>query len=418
MQKKLKQFLLYLLLCSAFFSHAQIQYEVNPPSYIRSIVFKSTNEGDQFPIIRQGERISLTFDDLTAAENDYYYKIIHCNYDWTPSKLLKQQYLRGLDNQRIIDYYNSYNTLQPFSHYTLNLPNNLTGFTITGNYMIEIYDNRDNLVFSRRFIIYKDLVNVGAVVKRSRDLSTINTHQRLEFVVNTGGANLVNPQQEVKVTLMQNYYWPGAINDIRPQFFSGNQLIYRYDREVAFVGGNEYIFFDTKDLRTASNGVYRVELEDLYHHYLFTDRDRTDLAYTYNPDVNGDFQVRNLDVQDVSTESDYTRVHFSFEYNNRIGLDKVYVFGKFNNYELGEENLLKFNDANKMLETDILLKQGFYNYKYVVVNEQGDINFHKLSGNHFQTENQYLIIVYYRDFGGMYDSIIGIGTANSATISN
>ncbi|WP_340203006.1 DUF5103 domain-containing protein [Ascidiimonas sp. W6] len=397
---------------------SQVLTEVIEPEEIRSIIFKSKNEGDQFPILKLGDQLTLEFDDLTANENDYYYKIIHCNFDWTPSDLMKQQYLEGIDNQRIITYQNSYNTLQPYSHYTLTLPNRYSKLKITGNYMLSIYNRFDELLFSRKFILYKDAVSVGSIIKRARDLNSINSSQRIQFTINSNGFELVNPQQEVKVAILQNYYWPSAITNLKPQFYSGNQLIYKYDKEASFNGQNEYLFFDTKEIRASNSGINKIQLNKLYEHFLFRDRSRNNLAYTFYPDINGDFFVQILDVEDPNTEADYSIVHFALEYNESIGLNQVYVFGKFNNYALTEENKLKFNEENAMLETDILMKQGVYNYKYVVKNEKGEVNTYAISGNHFETENQYLIIVYYRNFGDMYDSIIGIGTASSINISN
>ncbi|NER12420.1 DUF5103 domain-containing protein [Leptobacterium flavescens] len=410
--------LIFVFLCFATVLNAQVEYEISPPDHIRSIVFKSANEGDLFPIVKIGESFTLSFDDITASEADYYYKIVHCNYDWTPSNLSKMQYLNGLDNQRIQNYQNSYNTLQPYSNYQLSFPNSLTRLKLTGNYVLKIYNSSDELQFSRRFVIYRDAVNVGAYLKRSRDLNTIYSKQVVQFTINSSGFQLVNPQKEVKVAILQNHYWPGAITGVRPQFFSGNQLIYKYDKETSFDGGNEFLFYDNKEIRTASNGVFSVELDDLYNHYLYTAKNRSDFQYTFNPDVNGDFVVRTLEGEDNDTEADYAQVHFSLEYDNSIGLDKVYVFGKFNNFELNEENELKLNVETGLLETTMLLKQGFYNYKFVVVNENGEIDYNRISGNHYQTENNYTVIVYYRNFGDRYDSVIGIGSASSVNISN
>ena len=418
MRKNIKLILTISLFSGIFLSHSQVLEEIAPPKEIRSIVFKSKNEGDQFPIVKIGEKITLEFDDLTANENDYYYRITHCNFDWTPSDLLKQQYMDGIDNQRIITYQNSYNTLQPYSHYTLTLPNRYSDFKITGNYMLSIYNKYDELLFSRRFVIYKDAVSIGTIVKRARDLNSINTDQRIQFTINSGGFELVNPHQEVKVTILQNYNWKGAITNLKPQFYSGNQLIYKYDKEASFEGGNEYLFFDTKEIRVSNSGINRIQLNNIYEHFLFRDRKRSNIQYTYYPDINGDFFIQILDVEDPATEADYSKIHFSLEYDESIGLNSVYVYGKFNNYELSEENKLSFNEKNGMLETEMLFKQGVYNYKFVMVNDKGKLNLHAISGNHFQTENQYLIIVYYRNFGDMYDSIIGIGNATSINISN
>jgi len=281
--------LLFLLCFQGIF--AQEQEEVNPPSNIKSIVFRGPTE-DQFPVIKLGESIFLEFDDLLANEQDYYYKIVHCDYDWTPSKLLKSQFLKGIDNQRIINYENSYSTLETYSNYQLTIPNNNVSLKVSGNYVLEIYNNRYELQFSRRFIVFKDIVKVGATVKRSRDFEFLNEKQVVQFSINSGNFRLVNPKKEVKVAILQNYHWPTVITNIAPQFTLGNELVYKYDQETSFFGGNEYLLFD-KNIRT-----------------------------------------------------------------NAVG------------------------------------------------------------GNFHFTENNYLILVYYRNFGDMYDSIIGVGSTNSRTISN
>ena len=122
--------------------------------------------------------------------------------------------------------------------------------------------------------------------------------------------------------------------------------------------------------------------------------------------------------EDVSREAEYSKVHFSLPYSNLIGLDDVYVIGKLNNYALSEENKMTFNEESGKFEVTLPIKQGFYNYKYVVQREDGTLEPNLVSGNFHFTENNYLILVYYRDFGEMYDSIIGIGSVNSQNISN
>ncbi|MAU27408.1 MAG: DUF5103 domain-containing protein [Muricauda sp.] len=405
------------LLFFSFSVVGQVKEEVNPPPHIKTIIFKGPTE-DQFPVVQLGERIVLEFDDLSASEQDYYYKIVHCDYDWTPSQLLKSQYLDGTDNQRIIDYENSYNTLQPYSNYRLTIPNGEVRLKASGNYVLEIYNMYNELQFSRRFVVYQDLVQVGATVKRSRDFDYINEKQVVQFTINTSGFQVVNPKKEIKVAIIQNHYWPTAIYNVQPQFTIGNKLVYKYDKETSFFGGNEFLNFDTKDLRAPSFAIARIEFKELYHHYLFTNQYRYDQPYTYFPDINGDFLVRTLQGDNVSREAEYSEVHFSLPYSNVIGLNEVYVVGKFNNYDIGEENKMAFNEDTGNLELTYPIKQGFYNYKYVVKNDNGELDFNLVSGNFHFTENNYLILVYYRNFGDLYDSIIGIGTANSRDISN
>ncbi len=406
------------ILC-LFFLHnlvAQVQEEVNPPENIKSIIFKGPTE-DQFPIIKIGEPIYLEFDDLLANEQDYYYQITHCDYDWTKSALLKSQYLDGVDNQRIINYENSYTTLETYSNYQLTIPNDNVRLEVTGNYLLEIYNSSYELQFSRRFVVYKDLVNVGATIKRSRDFNFLNEKQVVQFSIISPNLRLINPKKEVKVAILQNYYWPNAIYNIQPQYTLGNELVYKYDQETAFFGGNEFLLFDTSDLRAPSSQISRIDVTELYNHYLFSDEYRYDDPYTYFPDINGDFVIRTLQGDNASREAEYTNVHFSFPYSELIALDEAYVFGRFNNYALMEENKMIYNVENGMMETTIKMKQGFYNYKYVLKNGE-NIKLNSVGGNFHFTENNYLILVYYRNFGDMYDSLIGVGSANSRNITN
>lgn len=414
MRDSVKILVMFLLTSGVF---AQVQEEIDPPENIKTIIFKGPT-ADQFPVVQLGESMTLQFDDLTAKEQDYYYKIVHCNYDWTPSQLLKSQYLSGFDNQRIIDYENSYTTLQPYSNYRLTIPNENVGLKVSGNYVLEIYNSFGDIQFSRRFVVYRDAVTVGGVVKRSRDFNYLNEKQVVQFNINTGSFPVINPKREVKVAILQNYYWPTARYNVKPQFTIGTELVYKYDKETSFFGGNEFLNFDTKDLRSPTFAISRVEYGQVYNHYLFTNEYRFDKPYTYYPDINGDFVIRTMQGEDVSREAEYTKVHFSLPYSDIVGLDQVYVTGKFNNYALTEENKMTFNEESGKFELTLMMKQGFYNYKYVVKHDDGTIEPNLISGNFHFTENNYLILVYYRDFGDLYDSIIGIGSVDSRTISN
>ncbi len=414
----MKQLLILLIFFCVFFSvNSQAITEKNPPDHIKSILFKGNTE-DQFPIVELGESIHLEFDDLNATEEDYYYKIVHCNYDWTPSNLLKSQYLSGMDNLRITEYENSYNTLQAYSNYSLSIPNNNISLKISGNYVLEIYNEYNKLQFSRRFLIYKNLVNVGVMTKRTRDFNFLNEKQVVQFSIKTGNFQLINPKKEVKIALLQNYHWPSAIYNIKPQYILGKELLYKYDTETSFFGGNEFLNFDTKDLRATSTAIAKIKLEGIYNHYLHIDTERATEPYTYFPDINGNFVIATQQGEDRSREAEYTNIHFKLPYTETIGLNEVYVFGKFNNYTLSKENKMTYNNLTGNLETTIKLKQGFYNYKYALITNNGKIDLNVISGNFHFTENNYLVLVYYRNFGDQYDSLIGVGTGNSINITN
>ncbi|MEW4924301.1 type IX secretion system plug protein domain-containing protein [Algibacter sp. 2305UL17-15] len=399
-------------------AQAQVE-EVNPPDYIKTVTFKGTNSDlGELPILKLGETFYLEFDALVADEPDFYYKIEHYDYDWKESVLVRTEFLLGVDNFRIQDYRNSFNTYQLYSHYRLAIPNDQTkALKVSGNYVISIFDRDDHLVFSRKLMIYEDIVTPGIRIKRSRNVKTIDEVQTVDIEILTN-SQINNPQQTIKTLIIQNRNLNTALKNIKPQYTLGNKLIYRYIDKTAFLGGNEYLFFENKDVRAAATGVQYIELNDIYHSYLFTDVARANQPYTYNPDINGQFKITAIDRDDVSIEADYTEVHFSLQYPELLNGESIYVYGNYNNYALEDTNKMVFNPKRGIYETTITLKQGFYNYKYVVVNADGTLDEGRISGNFWQTENNYKVLVYYRDLGGRYDRIIGFNEVSSINITN
>ncbi|WP_299337341.1 DUF5103 domain-containing protein [uncultured Psychroserpens sp.] len=417
MIKNIYFFLLAILISFQGFSQVE---EVNPPSYIKTITFKSRSSAQgQLPILRLGEEFYLEFDVLTTDEPDFYYTIEHYNYDWTKSNLVKMEYMQGFDNFRIVDYQNSFNAFQLYSHYRLPIPNRQTrALTKTGNYIISVFNENEELMFTRKFMIYKDLLGVGVDIKRKRDVRFINEKQTVDIVINSGSLNLNNPKETVKTLIIQNNNLHTAIKNVKPQYTIGKELIYRYVNETSFWGSNEFLFFENKDVRAANVGVQFIDLKDIYHNYLFTARSRHDQPYTYNPDINGNFLITAIDADNVDIEADYTMIHFSLDYPRLTDGSEIYVYGNYNNYALDEENKLTFNSESGLYEVAFKLKQGFYNYKYVVVDAQGNLDEGKISGDFWQTENNYKVLVYYRDLGARFDQLIGFGEATSVDISN
>ena len=83
----------------------------------------------------------------------------------------------------------------------------------------------------------------------------------------------------------------------------------------------------------------------------------------------------------------------------------------FNNFHLLEENLMTFDATTMTYNARMLLKQGFYNYTFVTKDTDGTISQSDIRGDFSKTENEYTVIVYYKPLGGLYDRVIGVGTA-------
>ena len=408
-----------LLLFVTTTATAQPEKEIAPPFHIKTITFVQ-NKQNMVPVFQLGDSFQLQFDDLHGNEANYYYQIVHCDYDWKQSQLSVNEYLRGFDNQRIIDYTNSYNALQLYSHYRIQFPNRNTQLIVSGNYMLKIVDENGDLVFSRKFIIYENIVTVPLLVKRARNIAEANYKHNLEFSVKSTTITFQSPLSNVKVLLLQNGKLNSAITNVKPMFTIGNDLIYKYDTETQFWGGNEFRYFENKDIRAATNNVARIDSQGgVYNAYLYTDEARAKEPYTFNPDYNGNFLINNLNVATSEIEADYAWVYFTLSAPSFYEKKDIYVNGMFNNYAMNAESKMDYNAEKAVFEKAIMIKQGFTNYQYVVADKSGKIdNANAIDGNFFQTEDNYFALIYYKENNQRYDRIIGKAVASSTEIIN
>jgi hypothetical protein len=233
--------------------------------------------------------------------------------------------------------------------------------------------------------------------------------------------NFQNPLKNVKTVLIQNGKFQTAIQNIAPQFTIGNDLLYKYDAPTQFWAGNEFLYFDNKEIRVASNTISRIDSQkDIYGSYLFTNEARANSNYYNWQDVNGNFVVRRLFSENSEIEADYSWIYFSLSAPNFRSTDgSIYVTGMFNNYALTPENKMEYNSEKGIYEKAILIKQGFTNYEYSAIQPDGTIDQENaIDGNFFQTENEYTVVVYYKENTDRYTRIIGKGSASSLNIIN
>lgn len=379
-------------------------------AHIKSIQLRPFAQNQFSAIVPLGTVLELSFDDLEADQKDYYYKVEHMTHDWKPSRILSNQYINGFQSNIILNVNNAFNTYQNYTHYSIQIPNTNTVITKSGNYLLSILNDSDEVVFTRRFVLYESTAIVGVATSRSRNTKTYSTDQTVQFSVNYPTLRINIPDQEVHVTVMQNQDWNTAITDLKPQFFRKNQLIYRYTNKSNFKGGNQFLNFDNKIIRNKSMNIVKVERKEIYHNYLspFERKDRP--SYSYNPDINGQFIIRTLEGADNATEADYAVMHFNL-LSEELPDKEVYVLGAFNNFALTPENKMLYDAENKSYNTELLLKQGFYNYTFATKDANGKVSYGDILGNFSITENEYTVIVYFRQIGGLYDRVIGVGNS-------
>jgi len=398
---------------------AQTETEIVPPYNIKTVSFIQSN-ANVVPIFKLGDGFQFQFDDLFGNEANYYYEIVHCDYNWQHSNIPKQEYLKGFDGQRIQDYENSVNTLQIYSHYRLALPNQFTQLLLSGNYILKILDENKEVLLSRKFILYEDIVTIPIQIRRARTANYLEFKHNIEFTIKSQLINFQNPLKNVKVVLLQNGQFNTAIKNIAPQYTIGNDLIYRYDSQTQFWAGNEFLYFDNNDIRAARNTISRINATGgIYSASLYTNNARANFPYSLTLDANGTFVARNLSASKNDVEADYAWIYFSLSAPAFMKNKSVYITGMFNNYSLSPECKMDYDAKNNSYEKAILIKQGFTNYQYQVADDKGTIDAENaIDGNFWQTENDYTVLVYYRNNNDRYERAIGKATTNSTVITN
>lgn len=390
-------------------------------SYIKTVQLHGTEWEFSPPLIEMntGNQLELSFDDLEGDQKQYSLTFVHCNADWTPSDLMTMEYMEGFFDLNIINFNFSINTLQKYTHYSMVFPTSTVKFIKSGNYIVYVYANGDknDLILSRRFMVFENKVNIGASLRQTIGGDNQYNKQQIEFTVGYPGLKVVNPAKDIKIYVTQNYRWDNALTNMVPTFYGPNELTYSMNDAAIFNGGNEFRFFDMRSLR-----VYSERVKDMYkdensknHVVLTNEENRAVKQYIFQNDINGGFLIKNRDIkgnQDI--EADYAYVDFFLPYPNPETQGNFYVMGKLTDWRMNNTSKMTYNYKRFGYECKLYLKQGYYNYILLLSEDgkkAGDET--KTEGNHWDTENDYTILVYYRQVGMYYDQLVGIRKLNS-----
>ncbi len=363
---------------------------------IRTVLLypKTGRSNDVFasPVTALGSNnLILEFDDLVESPEQYRAKIIPCTYDWKPSQVNNLDILYDFNEFNISRYEYSTDTKIAYIHYTFNVPR----IKLPGNYLLVAYRGTDekDIILSKRFMIFNPSLDIQLMTNLMGLSSTNRLNQQIDFKINYENYELINPMESVKIVLRQNQQWYNAITLKRPTFFHEGELEYRFfNYENNFSAGNEFRFFDMRSLRYPGQRVANVDFGTRPTTVnIMTDNPRIYQAYAQYNDLNGDFFIQNQDTGG-SQESDYLNTKFTLILREEIGGD-VYVVGKMNNFKMDNNTKMEYDSKRKIYSNAQILKQGLYDYKYVVKGDSLNINY--LEGNHFETENDYEIFVYY-----------------------
>jgi hypothetical protein len=415
--KKAHFTLIYFCICFPSWLMANTVWDnkVYKPS-IRTVEFKGPGDRLLYPVIELGtaQKLILNFDDLDGELKDYQYTIVHCNYNWEESNLMQNEYIEGVFSEYIMDNETSFNTYVSYTHYRATFPNYNIKPKLSGNYVLKVYEDGDeeNLVFTQRFFVYQNSVGIRAQVQRPTYTRYYDTHQELDVWVTPGSLKPINVNTDFKIMYMQNGQWDNRIENLPARWFTNGVLDYNYEEENIFEAGNEYRFFDTRNVRFGGQQIHKVYQDSfgVYNAILYPDKDRSSESYLFYRDYNG-HPVIDAEAVDGDVEGDYVWVHFRALTSGQVEGD-VYLYGAFTNWQINERYKLSYNKKKITYEGKFLLKQGYYNYYYATA-QNTKPNTIDLEGSFYQTENDYQIFFYMYSVNLNCDLLVGYKQMNS-----
>lgn len=378
---------------------------------IHTLRVYNPNQKPYYPVVdlHVNEYVELSFDDLHPSFRLFSYKIIHCNADWTVSNATETEYAEGFSTGNIEDSSPSINTYVPYTHHSIRFPNENVRFKQSGNYAIVIYTNNDEqqVALTARVYVSENSITINGTVSGITDIDYKKEHQQLSIDIIPNNFTIHNPYRDIKVIVQQNQRMDNEVSNVVPSIVQGNKISYINERKLIFAAGNEFRNFDLSATRILSRRIEDISfVQTQYHALLYPDEIRKKAWYTQDYDINGRIIVNIQGTTENDTEADYFFVHFSLP--SSLLPEDVYLLGQFNHYHMDSSSIMKYNYEKRCYEKSLLLKQGGYDYAYVTrarESEKGTMN--TIEGDYWETENEYIVYVYYRSFNDQSDRLIG-----------
>jgi hypothetical protein len=377
--------------------------------------FVGDNElSDPVMEFRSKEPLTLWFDDFNEARSYLYYTVVHCDADWNEDGLFINDFMDGFAENPLRDYALSFQTRTNYLHYALQIPNNDVQLKASGNYLIKIYEKDPGKpVLTQRFSVYEKAVTI-ALKTRGAMITGEDCLQQLEFSVRHPALPVRDAYRELKVRVTQNGIALPGVENPSPAFIEQHEVSYVLATKNWYPGGNEYRTFDTRTLDFGAQGVRQIRHDKLGVPYalLNVDTPREHKPYTFVNDLNGKFRVEANRMTNRHTEAEYVMTGFtlSAEAFEQAG---VFVFGQLSNFALRPEFAMTYNAEAGAYELNVLLKQAYYNYRYVLVPHNKPLDWSAIEGCFAETENNYTVRVYYRSVRDRYDRLVGVQSVNT-----
>ncbi len=389
---------------------------VNPAFHSLQVKLDGNEMAPPILTLNSDDRLVISFDELAEDRRYMRYELIHCDSRWRRDALVAPEYLDGFNEGQINDYAFSRATTTHYVNYRLELPNEDVKPTLSGNYLLRVFDESepDNTLLQVRFSIVEPQMTAFATVSSRTDVDYNDGHQQLTIGIDARSVPVNNMYTDILVSVTQNGREDNVAYSGIPSRIAGTTAWFEHDRNFIFPAGNEYRRMEIISTTYPGMNVDGLSYAHPYYHAdLLVDLPRCDLEYVYDQTQHGRFKVREYNSDESDIEADYMIVHFALDIPEMRGYD-VFIDGDMVQRRFSPDSRMVFNRATGRYENAMLLKQGAYNYQYLAV-PYGTMSgtTKQIEGDNYQTTNEYIIKVYYRQPGDRYDRLVAVTSAYS-----
>ena len=358
------------------------------------------------------EQLHLQFDILADDAPFLYYTFVHCDNKWQPTDLPKNDYLSGFFQEEIDQFSFSVNTFVNYVHYDLMFPTADMMPKLSGNYLLVVTgENPNDIYFTRRFYVVESIARINATIPRYPfDLNLGTNKQEIDLEITYPDMFNSRADQYSNVTIMQNGRYDNAVFGLKPTYVFPEKLSYINNANTVFESGNQYLRINTSNFENRpekTKTVYREE--NGFVVTLYDDAKRSAHNYVNDEDLYGEKYIYlEREGFDATNEADYARVDFFLQWPQYLIGQDVYIIGAITDWRLDENSKMEYDPQRRGYKKSLLLKQGYYDYMYLVKdNATGISSVTPVNGDFWETNNMYHIFVYLFDPIENYDKLIG-----------
>lgn len=371
---------------------------------IKSLQLHRSGRPGSAAIIELGSRqkLTLSFELLEFDSRQFNIRFTHHNADWNRSSLPPEFFMDGFYDINVDAGSVSRSQRPQYRQYVFDFPNDQFRFTKSGNYMLHLEDKDSGFtVLTLPFFIYE---NEGSVVSSVEEVGTRRNLRRTHRPVSRYDLPemIEQPQFDLKFYFTQNQFWGRSRRANELDFSNPGEVQFEVKNTQAFIGDYEFLQLRLRELSQTNPQVFEVEPDKNPPKVILKDDTR---GFSSTGPLSGSnrFGLPNLGLQ-----ADYADVKFIFDAGKNVPSEsEIYLVGDFNNWAIQSQNRLEYQPDIDRLSVNTILKEGAYNYKYVLVTEEeiDDLFFDDLFTSGRQ---EYHAMVYMNDSQQFYDRLLQI----------